>query len=114
MRGSLTTRRLGSASFPMTTLFFRSVTLRLLLSTAGLLAAFVSASAQVAGVGTVQGRVVNARSGEYLANARVTVENTALETFTDSDGFYRLTNVPAGARPRHDVLHRAAGANRRG
>ncbi|MES2697322.1 MAG: carboxypeptidase regulatory-like domain-containing protein, partial [Verrucomicrobiota bacterium] len=48
------------------------------------------------GVGTIQGRVNNQRSGEYLANARITVEGTSLETFTDSDGFYRLTNVPVG------------------
>ena len=47
--------------------------------------------------GVVEGRVLNARNGEYLANARITVENTALEAFTDSDGFYRVTNVPAGA-----------------
>jgi TonB-dependent receptor len=46
--------------------------------------------------GTIQGRVMNAHNGEYLANARVTVEGTALETFTDTDGFYRLTNVPPG------------------
>src|SRR5439155_18057799 len=35
--------------------------------------------------------------GEYLENARVTVEATSLEAFTDSAGQYRLTNVPAGA-----------------
>lgn len=56
-----------------------------------------TALAQAAGVGTIQGRVSSARSGEFLANARVTVEGTMLETFTDADGFYRLTNVPAGA-----------------
>ncbi len=61
----------------------------LALSTAGV--------AQTTGIGTVQGRVINARNGEYLANARITIDGTALETFTDSDGFYRLTNVPAGA-----------------
>src|SRR5688500_3676128 len=52
--------------------------------------------AQIAGVGTIEGRAVNSRTGEYLANARVTVENTPLETFTDSDGHFRLTNVPVG------------------
>src|SRR5688572_22904673 len=52
--------------------------------------------AQIAGVGTIEGRAVNSRTGEYLANARVTVENTPLETFTDSDGNFRLTNVPVG------------------
>lgn len=53
--------------------------------------------AQEPAVGTIQGRVNNPRSGEYLANARVTVEGAGLEVFTDSDGFYRLPNVPAGA-----------------
>ena len=48
-------------------------------------------------LGTIQGRVAHALNGEYLANARVTVEGTSLETFTDADGTYRLTNVPAGA-----------------
>lgn len=47
--------------------------------------------------GTIEGRVLNARSGEYLVSARITVERTALETFTDLDGNYRLTNVPAGS-----------------
>jgi TonB-dependent receptor len=46
--------------------------------------------------GSVEGRVLNMRNGEYLENARVTVEGTSLETFTDSSGQYRLTNVPAG------------------
>ncbi len=62
------------------------------------LAAFaaVSSSAQSVVTGTVEGRVLNLRNGEYLERARVTVEGTGLETFTDSSGQYRLTNVPAG------------------
>ncbi len=46
---------------------------------------------------TVEGRVVNPINGEYLERARVTVEGTGLETFTDTAGFYRLTNVPPGS-----------------
>ena len=46
--------------------------------------------------GTLIGRVVNAAGGYYLDKVRLTVEGTALETFTDADGFYRLTEVPAG------------------
>ncbi|MBL9200622.1 MAG: TonB-dependent receptor [Opitutaceae bacterium] len=63
------------------------------------LAAFAAAvsSAQSGATGTVEGRVLNVRNGEYLERARVTVEGTGLETFTDSSGQYRLTNVPAGA-----------------
>ncbi len=52
---------------------------------------------QAVNVGTIEGRVVNARSGDYLASARITVEGTALETFTDEDGSFRLTHVPVGA-----------------
>jgi TonB-dependent receptor len=47
--------------------------------------------------GTIEGRVVNAGTGDYLGRARVSVEGTALETLTDSSGAYRLANVPAGA-----------------
>src|SRR5206468_3276770 len=53
--------------------------------------------AQTATSGTIEGRVFNPAVGEYLENARITVEGTALESFTDSGGQYRLTNVPAGA-----------------
>ncbi|MDP3071900.1 MAG: carboxypeptidase regulatory-like domain-containing protein [Opitutaceae bacterium] len=44
----------------------------------------------------IEGRVLNARNGEYVAGARITVEGTVLETLTDSDGFFRLARVPAG------------------
>ncbi len=54
-------------------------------------------TAQVPNLGTIEGRVVNTRTGEYLELARVTLVGTALETFTDSSGQYRLSNVPAGA-----------------
>ena len=62
------------------------------------LAVFAAAvcPAQSAATGTVEGRVLNLRNGEYLERARVTVEGTGLETFTDASGQYRLTNVPAG------------------
>jgi iron complex outermembrane receptor protein len=46
--------------------------------------------------GTIVGRVVNEASGHYLDKVRITVEGTALETFTDPDGYYRLADVPAG------------------
>ena len=47
--------------------------------------------------GAIEGRVLNTGTGEYLENARVTVEGTALEAFTDSLGQFRLAGVPAGA-----------------
>lgn len=46
--------------------------------------------------GTVTGRVFNASSGAYLNNARVRVEGTNLEAYTDSNGAYSLRSVPAG------------------
>ena len=68
----------------------------LILSVAFLIAAVGPAAAQTTSVGTVEGRVLNADNGRYLPNARVTVQGTALEAFTDSAGLFRLTNVPAG------------------
>lgn len=46
--------------------------------------------------GTIEGRVLNTRSGEFVERARVTVEGTVFETFTDADGNYRLPSVPVG------------------
>jgi len=53
-----------------------------------------AAAAQNAGA--IAGRVLNATNGNYVERARVAVEGTGLETFTDEAGFYRLTRVPAG------------------
>jgi iron complex outermembrane receptor protein len=63
---------------------------------AALLCLVASSTAQTPSTGTIEGRVLNAGTGEYLELARITVEGTSLETFTDSSGLYRLTNVPAG------------------
>lgn len=49
-----------------------------------------------AGTGSISGRVLNAGNGRYLNNARVTIEGTNQETFTDAYGGYRFENVPAG------------------
>ena len=77
--------------------------------------------AQPAGpaTGLIEGRVLNAASGTYLEGARVTVEGTTLEAFTDPDGRYRLVGVPAGevrvrvfytgAAPQTAVVRVAAG-----
>jgi iron complex outermembrane recepter protein len=56
-----------------------------------------SAGAQTLAAGTIEGRVINARSGEYLENARVSVEGSPLESFTDQEGNYRISNVPPGS-----------------
>jgi iron complex outermembrane receptor protein len=55
------------------------------------------ASAQTTATGTIEGRVLNTRNGEYLERARLTIEGTQLETFSDSSGQYRFSGVPAGA-----------------
>ncbi len=44
----------------------------------------------------IEGRVFNPATGANFELARLTVEGTLLETFTDSDGRFRLVNVPAG------------------
>ncbi|ATC64000.1 hypothetical protein CMV30_08595 [Nibricoccus aquaticus] len=56
-----------------------------------------TAIAQTAATGSIQGRVLNATNGMYLGNARVAVEGTNLETFTNQFGEYTLSNVPAGS-----------------
>jgi hypothetical protein len=53
-------------------------------------------AAQSAGTGTIEGRVFDPARGEYLERARVTVEGTSQEAFTDETGQYRFTDVPAG------------------
>lgn len=52
--------------------------------------------AQAANTGSIEGRVFDAARGEYLENARITVEGTSIEAFTDAGGFYQLGRVPAG------------------
>ena len=46
--------------------------------------------------GSIEGRILNAESGKYLNNARVIVEGTNLQAFTDDSGTYRLRAVPVG------------------
>ncbi len=46
--------------------------------------------------GIIEGRVQNATTGEYLERARIQIDGTNLETFTDADGYYRITRVTPG------------------
>jgi TonB-dependent receptor len=46
--------------------------------------------------GSIRGRVQNVASGQYLNNARVTVQGTDVVVFTDDSGVYRLPDLPAG------------------
>lgn len=46
--------------------------------------------------GTIEGRVLNPVTGDYLLNARVSVQGTDRVALTDSTGAYQLDNLPAG------------------
>ncbi|MBM3841714.1 MAG: hypothetical protein FJ397_00390, partial [Verrucomicrobia bacterium] len=61
-----------------------------------IVAALPAWSASPVATGTVGGRVSFAASGEYLELARVSLEGTGRETFTDAAGAYQFTEVPAG------------------
>jgi TonB-dependent receptor len=69
-----------------------------------LLATFLTLTAAVAAqtsTGFVHGRVLNVTNGAYLNNARVTVEGTQLEAFTNPFGEYQIAGVPAGTAQLH-------------
>jgi iron complex outermembrane receptor protein len=46
--------------------------------------------------GLIEGRVFNPTTGTYVEGARVVVEGTSLETYSDADGRFLLAAVPAG------------------
>lgn len=95
---TMTTSRSGFTPEGRTKASVRVRRLALAMSALAALPPLLSPSlhAQAAVTGTIQGRVLNAVNGQYLNNARVTVENTSIETFTNEFGEYRLTNLPAG------------------
>lgn len=64
---------------------------------AGLAALPSIAGAQTAATGSIEGRVAQAGTGQYLERARISVEGTLLEAFTNAGGDYVLYQVPAGA-----------------
>jgi TonB-dependent receptor len=53
-------------------------------------------NAQAPAGGTIEGRVLNATSGNYLNNVRVAVKDTLLEAVTNQNGEYRISGVPSG------------------
>jgi hypothetical protein len=59
-------------------------------------ASLPAAASATPATGVIEGRVFSPAGGEYLAQARVTVEGAALEVFTDADGRFRVSGVPAG------------------
>ena len=72
------------------------LTAAVLLPTPVALGASAEGAGRESGVGSIRGRVFNTRSGEYAERARITIESTALETFTDNLGQYYFPSVPAG------------------
>ncbi len=53
-------------------------------------------SAPASATGAIAGRVLNPDNGEFVENARLTVEGSSLETLSDATGAYRLSRVPVG------------------
>lgn len=70
--------------------------LRCCLALAALCGLTAAIAAAPSGTGAIEGRVLNVTSGSYLDHARVTVEGTSLEAFTDAGGNYRLNSVSPG------------------
>lgn len=68
--------------------------LKCLAAALGWFAIVVAAQAQ--GTGTIQGRVFNPTSQEYVRNAEVRLANSNQQTYTENDGSFTLTNVPEG------------------
>jgi iron complex outermembrane receptor protein len=53
-------------------------------------------SAQTQGTGSIQGRVYNPATKEYVNNAEVRLDGTNQVTYTQSDGSFSFSGVPAG------------------
>jgi iron complex outermembrane recepter protein len=57
----------------------------------------VEASAAPASpTGTIQGRVLNTATGEYIRNVEVKVQGTNLQATSETGGYYSVFNVPVG------------------
>ena len=56
----------------------------------------VALSAQPAGTGSIQGRVFNPQSKEYVRNAEVRLDGTNQITYTEGDGAFQFTGVAPG------------------
>jgi TonB-dependent receptor len=60
------------------------------------LATLVPSFAENAGTGSLQGRVYNPLSREYINNAEVRLEGTNQVTYTESDGSFRFAQIAPG------------------
>lgn len=64
--------------------------------TAAWLCTTLHLQAQSSGTGTVQGRIFNPASQEYVRNAEVRLEGTNQVTYSENDGTFSFSNVPPG------------------
>ena len=71
--------------------------MRLILPCLTVIFSLLTAALGAESAGTIEGRVSDPASAEFLERVRITVDGTSLETFTDTAGFYRLSGVPAGS-----------------
>lgn len=69
---------------------------RLCTATTSALVFAAALQAQSVPTGTIEGRVLDARRGEYLEKARIVIEGTNQEVLTDSTGNFRIANVAPG------------------
>ena len=85
-------------TYPMTNSLCRQLT-RWCRSSLFALCGFAAAAvalAQTAATGTVQGRVYNPASREYVGNAEVRIAGSERVVFTESDGTFSFPGVPVG------------------
>jgi iron complex outermembrane receptor protein len=76
-----------------------STSLRRLLSFVALACSVLAAgslSAQSAATGSIQGRIFNPASQEYVRNAEVRLDGTNQVTYSENDGSFQFANVAAG------------------
>lgn len=70
---------------------------RLCTATTSALVFAAALQAQSTPTGTIEGRVLDARRGEYLEKARIVIDGTNQEVLTDSTGNFRIANVAPGS-----------------
>ena len=75
---------------------FVSFLLRVGLAAASFEAIAVCVLAQSMGGGSIEGRVFNPLTGEYIRNAEIRVQGTDRMVVSENDGRYRISNLPAG------------------
>ena len=64
----------------------------------------VSARADARALGVVEGRVIDKKNSQGLAEASVVMPGTSLTVYTDKDGRFSIANVPAGEQ--HFIIRR--------